>query len=290
MPLLPGKKHVGHNIEMEEKAGKPHKQSLAIALNVSRMAKKKKKMAQGGMVPTDQFAEDMLDSHPLEHKAELKAGSMRPSADSHEQRSDDMLDDHSLMGKPERSMLGSRVSADSGNEDQGRDMDMAEGRRMMRGGELRAASMPKQTIDSGDLDESRDMEMLDDKPMSHMAEIRGAGGPHSTADSGDSDDRDMDMISSIMSKRRSRMMAQGGMVDHEVEEGRVDQHGNQDESKNLEDDLSFSALHDPMQDSMIDKDQPMDSNEMGDDREKDSEDEHDHIDMLRKKILSKRGL
>jgi hypothetical protein len=36
MPLLKGKKNIGHNIEEEEKAGKPHKQSVAIALNVAR--------------------------------------------------------------------------------------------------------------------------------------------------------------------------------------------------------------------------------------------------------------
>lgn len=49
MPLLPGKKNIGKNIETEEKAGKPKAQSLAIALNVSRRAKKMK-MAKGGPV------------------------------------------------------------------------------------------------------------------------------------------------------------------------------------------------------------------------------------------------
>jgi len=36
MPLLKGKKNIGHNIKVEEKAGKPKKQSIAIALNVAR--------------------------------------------------------------------------------------------------------------------------------------------------------------------------------------------------------------------------------------------------------------
>jgi hypothetical protein len=36
MPLLKGKKNIGHNIEVEEKSGKDHKQSVAIALNVAR--------------------------------------------------------------------------------------------------------------------------------------------------------------------------------------------------------------------------------------------------------------
>jgi hypothetical protein len=36
MPLLKGKKNIGHNIKVEEKAGKPKKQAIAIALNVER--------------------------------------------------------------------------------------------------------------------------------------------------------------------------------------------------------------------------------------------------------------
>ena len=36
MPLLKGKKNIGHNIETEENAGKGHKQAVAIALNVAR--------------------------------------------------------------------------------------------------------------------------------------------------------------------------------------------------------------------------------------------------------------
>lgn len=36
MPLLKGKKNIGHNIEVEKTAGKPQKQAVAIALNVAR--------------------------------------------------------------------------------------------------------------------------------------------------------------------------------------------------------------------------------------------------------------
>lgn len=36
MPLLPGKKNVGHNIKVEQSAEKPHRQAVAIALNVAR--------------------------------------------------------------------------------------------------------------------------------------------------------------------------------------------------------------------------------------------------------------
>jgi len=43
MPLLSGKKNIGHNIETEEAAGKPHDQAVAIALNKAGKSKKAKK-------------------------------------------------------------------------------------------------------------------------------------------------------------------------------------------------------------------------------------------------------
>lgn len=36
MPLLPGKQNIGHNISEMEKAGHPHKQAVAAALNKAR--------------------------------------------------------------------------------------------------------------------------------------------------------------------------------------------------------------------------------------------------------------
>lgn len=36
MPLLPGKKNIGKNTETEMAHGKPHKQAVAIALDVAR--------------------------------------------------------------------------------------------------------------------------------------------------------------------------------------------------------------------------------------------------------------
>jgi len=42
MPLLTGKKNIGKNIRTEMEHGKPRKQAIAIALDVSRRGKKKK--------------------------------------------------------------------------------------------------------------------------------------------------------------------------------------------------------------------------------------------------------
>lgn len=48
MPLLPGKKNIGHNITAEKAAGKPYDQALAIALKTAYGAPKKR--ADGGHV------------------------------------------------------------------------------------------------------------------------------------------------------------------------------------------------------------------------------------------------
>ena len=47
MPLQPGKKNIGKNIETEISAGKPQKQAVAIALNVAK--KKTYRMSEGGV-------------------------------------------------------------------------------------------------------------------------------------------------------------------------------------------------------------------------------------------------
>ncbi len=51
MPLLAGQKNVGHNIEVEQRAGKPHRQAVAIALSVERRGKKRKRPAQYARIP-----------------------------------------------------------------------------------------------------------------------------------------------------------------------------------------------------------------------------------------------
>ena len=43
MPLLPGKKNIGHNIKEMEKSGHPHDQSVAAALTKAKVSKNKKK-------------------------------------------------------------------------------------------------------------------------------------------------------------------------------------------------------------------------------------------------------
>jgi hypothetical protein len=69
MPLLPGRKNISRNISTEEDAGKPHKQSIAIALDVSR--RRKKKMASGGMVDESAATERRPMPEEKDHDASM---------------------------------------------------------------------------------------------------------------------------------------------------------------------------------------------------------------------------
>ena len=86
------------------------------------------------------------------------------------------------------------------------------------------------------------------------------------------------IASAIMSKRKAKKMAEGGMVSLE---------DNSEESGNTLDDLNFEALgKEQYDDSQLGPD-PMDSNEHGDNI---SSDAHDMISKIRSKMKSKRGL
>lgn len=65
MPLIQSKsKHaVGENIKKEQEAGRPHKQAIAIALEVQRR-NKKKKMADGGEVAPEATDDQMPTTNP----------------------------------------------------------------------------------------------------------------------------------------------------------------------------------------------------------------------------------
>jgi hypothetical protein len=72
MPLIksPSKKAVSKNIAVEMDAGKPQKQSIAIALDIQRRAKRKK-LANGGELPSihskDEKEMEMMKDMPSRH-------------------------------------------------------------------------------------------------------------------------------------------------------------------------------------------------------------------------------
>jgi hypothetical protein len=92
----------------------------------------------------------------------------------------------------------------------------------------------------------------------------------------------MSVTEAIM-RRKAARMARGG----EVEDGQVDLAEHSEESSNMEDRYSYAANGKEQYDLDQVGEEPMDSNERGDDIDGD---EHDMISKLRSKIKAKRGM
>lgn len=265
------KKAVGENIETEMEAGKPHKQSIAIALSVQRQAKKKKKMAQGGI------AEDINDSKMLGQNRGKKA----PGDDSWTDNRSDAHNSASAAPSVPKS-----VRPDPLKE---REMDlMNSARTKYAQGGMASASPDESDPHTG--------ETKEDMMRRHAMELA------AYADGGEVEEDDRapsSMADQIMNKRSKKLdfnennegyhmdtydmrnkdadsYADGGMVDLEE---------NSEESPNMADQYNWEANgKEQYDDSQISK-QPQGSNEHGDDIDSDI---HDMVDAIRKKLKAKR--
>lgn len=253
MPLIKSgsKKAIGKNIEMEMASGKPHKQSIAIALSVQRK-NKRKKMASGG---------------------EVNAASSMPSADSSEARSRGMLKGAKTKGSSEIDARKERMSGIDDASDM-REMAMKDGHSSMHAEELDARKEHMAGIDESH--DSREMDMLDGHAMKRSSEMRAASG---MPDADSDEERPGSVAAAIMHRKR---MAKGGEVD--LDENAM-------EAPNDYDDLNAMAADKDVyaEDAALhDLSSPMDSNELG--HELPDEDEHERgmISMLRAKIKAKR--
>lgn len=117
MPLMKSasKDAVGSNIKAEEHAGKPLAQSLAIALEIQRRAKKKH-MAMGGMVEDDESAPDHDMAGSIADAIMSRSMDTSLSSDgSHEaaELPDEMIEDDQLVGDvPEDEDEGKKLLRD----------------------------------------------------------------------------------------------------------------------------------------------------------------------------------
>lgn len=268
MPLFKGasKKVMSKNIKTEMDAGKPQKQSIAIAYN---MAKRNgKKMSKGGSIGRDEAKLDADHVHTEECMSEGGSCYARGGI---------------VEGEASKKMESLNSSVHALNGDDWDERDEAASKASMK-----PMSEPK--LDSGldaDLDEEESHLEPTFPPEAPTAKApkkfmadggRAEMDPIDTADSHDSDE--LDMVASIMEKRK--MMAEGGSVD--VSE-------NADEEYNHEDQLGFNALRKENyseSDGLADLTQPEDSNEHGD--KLSDADAHDMVDTIRKKLkLSRRS-
>ncbi len=270
MPLMKStsKDALSKNIASEMDAGKPQKQSIAIAYAVKRQAAKKKKMAEGGELSAKTEPEASID---LKQKRDL-----------------DMLMGHATKGPPELDARDEdHVTEDS---EDAREFEMSKRKKMAKGGEVDFKTERRTSIDEAGT--MRDENMLDDKPTMHAAERR--AGSTTRHDEDERDAMEMGMLSAkgqpdSYSKDGIIRYAKGGIIDAIMSKrkmasgGEVDLQDNSDEQLNKEDQLSYKAARSKTyyDDSQI-SDQPEDSNEHG--RVLSDEDEHDLVSQIRRKI------
>lgn len=129
------------------------------------------------------------------------------------------------------------------------------------------AYLSDQWASSGELADASNTSMRPPQPQ-YMADHFAEGG---MVDS---------IAEAVMRKVKSRMMAEGGMVDLEA---------NSEEQPNQFDPMNAETANEEQYDlSQLSK-QPKDSNELGDDREDEEENKDDMVSAIRKKVQAKKG-
>lgn len=232
MPLIAGKskKAFSKNVETEMEAGKPQKQSLAIAYSVKR--KNSKKMAKGGSVDISAASEKRPMPDDINNSTDM--GTPGPS---------ETMPDFSSEGRPS---IDTAISSDEMN------MLHKYRKHLASGGpvEVDFASEGMEGID--DASTPQDEHMLEGAPTRHGSELRAASGKP-TADHDD-------MIGTIMAKRRK--MADGGEVDLEKESEESPNIADEDNYKaNGEEQYDDSQISEQPEDSNEDGDILSDADE-----------------------------
>lgn len=252
-------KAFAHNIKAEMEAGKPQKQSIAIAYSVKRRAHK----ADGGSVKSEKRPmpdQSHNDAKEVQENSSMKA----PKADkmtSQPERKQSMKGGVYALKEP-KIMQGSTFKArrrdqmDEMERDEERDMEMSM---------TPAAPMeePKAEMDEEHPDRQG--------PPVHGMKMMAEGG---RADAEEIDEEELEHASSlaaaIMAKRK--MMAEGGQVDLAQ---------NAEEEPNNEDQMSFEAL----KKENYDESSALD--ELGEQASNEISPEHDEEDVDDKSIVSK---
>lgn len=251
MPLMQSKskKAFSKNVEKEMDAGKPQKQSLAIAYNVKRK-NERKKMATGGAITAKDESRPMPDQE-FNDSSDASMNRGKKSLGKSDWTDDTYSDQASRsFSKPQREMdtaFTSESEAKADNSYDSEEMDM----------EKESSSDPM------------------DINGHHYGDIEDAKYAHG----GDIEDHYDSIAEHVMAKMRAKY-AEGGMVDLNA---------NSEEAPNY----AYMDNHDAYMKEQYDLDQlssqPEDSNEKGDEREEESENKHDLVDSVRKKMKAKRS-
>lgn len=279
MPLKQSssKKAFESNLKKEISVGKPKDQSLAIAFQVQR---KNKKKAKGGLIragsekPTED-KDEMGQTKMYAEGGPIRAGGTPPTADQGQDHSCTYMCNNNKHYDKD----GSLISAEGSNRptaDSHQDMDSpTPGNRNSESFRRGGSSRP--SADSGNDEAAPHRTPMKDINLVRAGSTRPnededeRGQTKTLAHGGDVEDETDNhhvgtMADAIAKRLAVHMMARGGMIDRD---------NNATEQDNYEDDLSFDALGKKVYDDEQLDDQPSDSNEIGDEREKDEEDEKD---------------
>lgn len=313
MPLMKksSKGAFEHNVKAEMDGGKPQDQSLAIAYEIKRKAKRKK-MAAGGITANEEGeanADNQYTSESMAMKRPTSGDINHPSFDREGRSTADnsWTPEEMRMGKGPMSPR-SNPSDVTANQEGMATADNQRRRPMAHGG-ITANEEGRATADNAadDLDElmmfANGGEVVDGPALAErINRIRDrramADGGMATADNAD-DGLDTDMMhqessggSGSFDEDENRRMASGGSVADKIRRkrmaagGQVSLEDNSREDLNNEDQMSYRAgLKEQYDDSQISS-QPGDSNEHGDDIDSD---EYDHLAAIRRKMKLKRG-
>lgn len=274
MPLIQGKskKAISKNIATEMNAGKPQKQSIAIAYSVAR--KNKKKMAKGGMVGDEATTEKEANIDNAKSSEEM---AMIKGHEAKDQDGDQWTDNtwskqasESKSAKPsevdEEFDDEKRTSIDSAHTDEEMNME-------------KESSTDPMHIDADHDEDIEDAKFAKGGKVQKNPKLEQSKMEPHPSDLMTDDERAGSIADMIMAKKKK--MAEGGEVDLSE---------NADEEPNHEDDLSFEALkkENYSESAGLDElDSPMDSNEHGDKLSDADEHNSSMIDKIRSKMKAK---
>ncbi len=271
MPLFKSgsKKAFGKNVETEMEAGKPQKQSLAIAFSVQRKNKTKKKMALGGAV---------------EGPAESKPYSRNPGTPAPKPDNEALLKEDYMAGDMDAPVGSTKPASTMITIPKSEYAALRSGGAYAKGGMVEgeedtqepSVPSPKKDNDGRSPHSYMSGEMPDQFAKGGMAKMRGSIHPK---DLMDEDERAGSIADAIMEKRHR--MAEGGMVDLEE--------NSEERGRSPYDELNEAAGNEEQYDDSQISAQPTDSNEHGDDREDSEENQHDMVSRIRSKMKAKRG-
>jgi hypothetical protein len=257
---------------------------------------------------------DMQDEHSTKRKPYAKGGEIEAGdGESHNMFKRTMMEP---MDPPEemyeREDQRHHMIEDAPSMDEGKmhAMELDEEERMKMGADpdmSKPHSAPKSYAEGGMAQYDDAMDHIDHEMEYNPAsgKFTKSGGMTRPEDEYEEDHHDS-IAAAIMAKKSRQMkmmsdsdddemamMAEGGILSHDSiysdNSDMADMSRNNDEDANEEDQLSLNALRKENYDSSyLDKDQPMNSNEHGDDEESDSENKHDMISKIMRSMKSKR--